>query len=103
MASDRRVVLPLLIGFSVGRWGLGHCRVLALGAVAGVFWLQRQNEDTEVAEELVDPEKQRLRLEVCRHSRLSMLCWKVKRLPAAQPGARPSRQRRGSQFSERGD
>ncbi len=52
------LVLLLLIGILGGAAGiLVIVAVLALGAVAGFFWLQRLNEDVEVAEELVDPAK----------------------------------------------
>jgi hypothetical protein len=52
------LLLLLLLGLfsgAAGVWAIAGA--LALGAVTGFFWLQRLNDDTEVAEELVDPEK----------------------------------------------
>jgi hypothetical protein len=49
------LVLLLLLGVFSGAWIIAG--VLALGAVAGFFWLQRQSEAIDAAEELVVPEK----------------------------------------------
>ena len=52
------LALLLLLGIFIGAasaWVI--IGALALAAVAGFFWLQRQNEETETAEELVDPQK----------------------------------------------
>ena len=52
------LVLLLLLGiFSASAIVWAIVAVLAIAAVAGFFWLQRINEDTETAEELVDPVK----------------------------------------------
>ncbi|PYS22677.1 MAG: hypothetical protein DMF72_12510 [Acidobacteria bacterium] len=52
------LVTLLLLGIFGGAavvWAIAA--VLALAAVGGFFWLQRQNQDLDVAGELVDPEK----------------------------------------------
>lgn len=52
------LVLLLLIEIFSGAAGVwAMAGVLALSAVAGFFWLQRLNDDTDAAEELIDPEK----------------------------------------------
>lgn len=49
------LVLLLFVGIFSGAWVISG--MLALAAVAGFFWLRRQSNDTEAAEELIDPEK----------------------------------------------
>lgn len=85
------LVLLLLIGIfsrSAGVWAV--VALLALGAVAGFFWLQRQNEDTEAAEELVDPAKAEAAIRsVPPQPAFNIVLEGETVAPAATPGASP--------------
>ena len=85
------LALLLLIGLFSGAasvWAI--VVVLALGAVAGSRWLQRQNEDTEVAEELVDPEKAEAAIRsVPLQPAFNVVLEGETAAPAATPGASP--------------
>ena len=83
------LVLLLLIGLfsaSAAVWAIAV--VLALGAVAGFIWLGRLNEDTEVAEQLVDPEKAEAAIRsVPPQPAFNVLLEDETAAPAATPGA----------------
>ncbi|HYR91492.1 MAG TPA: hypothetical protein VE422_45990 [Terriglobia bacterium] len=51
----------LLVGIFTGAWVLSG--VLALGSVAGFYWLQQQSNRTDAAETLVDPVKEKAAIE----------------------------------------
>lgn len=85
------LVLLLLIGILSGAAGVWVIvAVLAIGAVAGFFWLQRQNEDTEAAEELVDPAKAEAAIRIVPPlPAFNILLEGETVAPAATPGASP--------------
>jgi hypothetical protein len=86
------LVLLLLIGVFSGAavvWAV--VGVLALGAVAGFFWLQRRSEDIEAAEELIEPEKAETAItSVPPQPAFNVVLEGETVAPAATPGASPA-------------
>jgi hypothetical protein len=85
------LVLLLVIGIFIGTVGVwAIAGVLALGAVAGFFWLQRKSEGNEAAEELVDPEKAEAAIRsVPPQPAFNIVLEGEAVAPAATPGASP--------------
>lgn len=84
------LVLLLLIGIYTGAAGWAVVGVVALAAVAGFFWFQRLSDDTEAAEELVDPEKAEATIRnVPPQPTFNVVLEGETVAPAATPGAAP--------------
>lgn len=78
--------LLLLLGISLGVWAIAGAL-----AVAGFFWLQRRNDDVEVAEELVDPQKAEAAIRgVSPQPNFNVVLEGETVAPAATPGASPA-------------